>query len=270
MSRALVLSGGGFRGAVQVPVIDHLCNLHQYDAIYGTSVGALNGVMAAMGKLDELWDLWNGVDGIGGFLKICLLPIKGLYSMKPMRKKIEQHVRLKDLQCEFHAGLVSLNDGEYYNMCSSEMKRNKELWDAIQGSSCIVPMMIPISMQISGEEHVVADGGFRNIIPVPKKHEFDHVDVVSCTPLERITKRIEYSPFIFNNAGRGIEIMEDEIFDRDYKDILSSLSKEGQVVIYAPQEDPGRSFKASRSDIKRRYELGREALKHPVVLERDC
>lgn len=189
--------------------------------------------------------------------------------MKPMRKKIEAFASLSKLKCEFNAGLVSLNDGEYYNMSSSNMTHDKELWDSIQGSSCIVPMMVPISMQIGDEEHVVADGGFRNIIPVPSKRTFDHVDVVSCTPLDRITPRIEHSSFLFNNAARGVEIMEDEIFERDYKDILRGLSdRNGTVTIYAPDEDPGRTFKASKSEIRKRYELGRRAIDNPVVLER--
>ncbi|MDR3304426.1 MAG: patatin-like phospholipase family protein [Clostridiales Family XIII bacterium] len=58
---ALVLGGGGSRGAYEVGVWKALSELGiQFDLVVGTSVGAINGAMAAQGKLDlavELWEL---------------------------------------------------------------------------------------------------------------------------------------------------------------------------------------------------------------------
>lgn len=75
----LVLSGGGFKGAFQLGALRYLRDhwhliapdgrpMH-FDIIAGISVGALNGVMMAMNKLDKLEELWqqvaeNGVEEI--------------------------------------------------------------------------------------------------------------------------------------------------------------------------------------------------------------
>jgi NTE family protein len=76
---ALVLSGGGFKGAFQVGALNHLAEnwslinpnsdkMH-FDLVAGISVGSLNGGMIAMDKLEELNQIWrqvadNGVEEV--------------------------------------------------------------------------------------------------------------------------------------------------------------------------------------------------------------
>jgi NTE family protein len=76
---ALVLSGGGFKGAFQVGALKYLKenwakieSNHtdmKFDIVAGVSVGALNGLLIALDKYDELISLWdkvakNGVEEI--------------------------------------------------------------------------------------------------------------------------------------------------------------------------------------------------------------
>ena len=104
--RALLLSGGAFRGAVQIPIIEKLFEQYQYDAIYGVSVGSLNGSMLAQYDLYELRKIWDNVNGIKDFLKLqWYWPFNGLYSMKPLRKIIENTLTLKKINIPFYAGL---------------------------------------------------------------------------------------------------------------------------------------------------------------------
>ncbi len=65
---ALVLSGGGFKGAFQLGVLNYMReNWHRitgedkmhFDIIAGVSVGSLNGALMAMNQLDKLNELWN-------------------------------------------------------------------------------------------------------------------------------------------------------------------------------------------------------------------
>lgn len=72
VDRALVLSGGGARGAYQAGIIDALATsrgivdgapLAPYGIICGTSIGALNGYFAATGQYSALRDLWHTVAG---------------------------------------------------------------------------------------------------------------------------------------------------------------------------------------------------------------
>lgn len=68
---ALVLSGGGFRGAFQVGAVQALkenwqkvnpgSKSPQFDIVSGVSAGALNGLLTAQDKLDDLIEIWNRI-----------------------------------------------------------------------------------------------------------------------------------------------------------------------------------------------------------------
>jgi NTE family protein len=68
---ALVLSGGGFKGAFQLGALkflrDHWDLIHsdhpkmKFDIVGGVSVGSLNGLLVAMDQFDELERLWEQV-----------------------------------------------------------------------------------------------------------------------------------------------------------------------------------------------------------------
>ena len=68
---ALVLSGGGFKGAFQVGALKYLQNNWdkidpdgnemKFDIITGVSVGALNGYLVAANQFDELENIWKNI-----------------------------------------------------------------------------------------------------------------------------------------------------------------------------------------------------------------
>lgn len=62
MKHYLALSGGGFKGAFQVGVVDHLRSQGiKFSGVSGISVGALNGALIAQDKIDQLIKLWQTV-----------------------------------------------------------------------------------------------------------------------------------------------------------------------------------------------------------------
>ena len=58
--KALVLAGGGTRGAYQNGALRALRELGKdnWDIVTGTSIGALNGTLVVQGDYEELNDLW--------------------------------------------------------------------------------------------------------------------------------------------------------------------------------------------------------------------
>lgn len=61
--RALVLSGGGARGAYQVGVWKALKKLNiKFDIVTGTSIGAINGMMYAQNSYYKCLNLWKTID----------------------------------------------------------------------------------------------------------------------------------------------------------------------------------------------------------------
>jgi CRP/FNR family transcriptional regulator, cyclic AMP receptor protein len=59
--RALVLSGGGARGAYEAGVVTALCEREAFDIVSGTSIGAINAALTAQGATDRLRALWRSV-----------------------------------------------------------------------------------------------------------------------------------------------------------------------------------------------------------------
>lgn len=59
---ALVLAGGGARGAFQAGVLAELARRgFAFDAVAGTSVGAINGILAAQGRHAQLPSVWRKI-----------------------------------------------------------------------------------------------------------------------------------------------------------------------------------------------------------------
>lgn len=264
--RALLLSGGAFRGAVQIPVIERLFEEFEYDAVYGVSVGSINGVMFSQHELYELRKFWDDINGVGGFLKLkWYWPFNGLYSMRPLRKKLEANVDLGKIKTPFAAGIVSGTTGEYLNISTLEMTKNEQLWDAIQSSSCIAGVMTPGTFIYDNVEHIGFDGGYRSIIPIPHE-DFKILDVVTCTPLDRMKMKVEFQKRdILSLATRGIEIFEDEVFDKNLLTLQNSKAE--KITVYSPQEYPGAALDASSEMIRFRYKLGEEAYYKPFKLK---
>jgi len=61
--RAVVFSGGGAKGGYQIGVWQVLNEIGFVpDIVTGTSVGAINGALLALGKYDEALELWENID----------------------------------------------------------------------------------------------------------------------------------------------------------------------------------------------------------------
>ncbi len=62
MKRALVLNGGGSRGAYEIGAWQAFSELGvRFDGVYGTSIGALNAALFAQGDLDGAVKLWSNI-----------------------------------------------------------------------------------------------------------------------------------------------------------------------------------------------------------------
>lgn len=59
--KALILGGGGARGAYEAGVAISLLKHEQFDIICGTSIGALNGALIAQGDIAQLERLWRSI-----------------------------------------------------------------------------------------------------------------------------------------------------------------------------------------------------------------
>ena len=58
---AIVLSGGGARGAFEAGVLSGLQNRVSFDIVCGTSIGSINAALTAQRAFDELAQLWQTI-----------------------------------------------------------------------------------------------------------------------------------------------------------------------------------------------------------------
>jgi NTE family protein len=62
MDIGLVLEGGGARGAYQIGAVKCLVEKgYNIKGVVGTSIGAINGAMVALNKIDECYDIWKNM-----------------------------------------------------------------------------------------------------------------------------------------------------------------------------------------------------------------
>ncbi len=185
---ALVMSGGGARGAFEVGVVDHLVRDQGLDfkVITGVSVGALNAAMLAQAdgpdefaeQLEALKDVYFGIRSYRdvflkrGIARLLELPadldhlLSGLgshaiYDPAPLKRLVDQHLdadRLRRGRRDLRVGVVSLDRGDYVSVAGQD----PNIKDFVLASTAIPWIFPPVSVR--AERYI--DGGTRNVAPL--------------------------------------------------------------------------------------------------------
>lgn len=266
--------GGAFKGAFGAPVLKGLFEEQKPDLVLGVSVGAVNGVAACAGKWDVLEDLWMGIDdknpmdGIKGFLRPALLRGKAIFSLAPLRDKLEEHIRLDQLEVPFGCGAVSRENTEYHTFMSSRMRKNERLIDAVIASSAISALMEPVVMKLRGRNYTWCDGGHLHPVPLlPKwvENRVTKLDIVLTNPIEDDNRPRE-------NVDGLVEAIEWALHAQGVTNQRADLAryrglalmKDIPVRVYAPPSELGGMLETDGETIRRRWKTGEEALKNPI------
>jgi NTE family protein len=168
--KALILSGGGARGAYQAGVIQYLEEINfRPDIISGTSVGAINSVALGSGlNSRDLIDLWTRIETDSVYKYSIWRTLWNLITRKyspiadttPLRRLLETHIDLNKLHFAEQKIFISAVD-----ILSAELKyfTNKEIsYPHILASSAI-PLVFPWQY-INGVPHW--DGGLMANTPI--------------------------------------------------------------------------------------------------------
>ncbi len=186
---ALVLAGGGTRGAVQIGMLQVLAE-HGFvpDRIYGTSVGAINGAGFAGDPtregVERMAGIWTALGRDDVFPQgrlhgpwMYFQQRDAVYSDSGLRKIIEEGVpfhRLEDSPIPFEVVATSLLDG-------------RERWftygpveDVILASAALPAIFPPV--EIDGERYI--DGGVVNNVPIRRAIDAGakRIVVLMCSP----------------------------------------------------------------------------------------
>jgi NTE family protein len=291
--RALVLSGGASKGAYQVGVLKHtMGDLRlQYDAIYGVSVGAINGGWLSMyphGQevecIENLENTWRSLDTSTIYVDWLKLPWPlsyvnylvalfkpSIYNSAPVMKLIRDNFdqdRMIASGKKFRVGAVSLNTGEY--RVFDETTPN--MADAIIASSSYPAAFIPI--EIDGE--LWTDGGVRQVTPLKSAISlgYDAIDVV-VTSTDNGAGSFSGDTLV-KIGPRIVDIMSEEIMTNDLimATKINELIKSGveipgkryiDIRIFRPQESlPGSSLEFDQESIRKKIDIGYEDAKRYI------
>lgn len=226
--RALVLSGGGVKGAYQIGVLKHLIiDLgRQYDVLCGVSVGALNTAFLSMFSKEQekegfqsLLEFWLTVNNDNiwknwcPFGKLHALWLKSLLNSQPLIDTVHQRMNLESVRKSGRkvcVGAVSLTTGEYRSFTQDD----NDFVDGVLASSAFPTGLKPISI---GNE-LFTDGGVKHVTPLKEAIDLgaDEIDVIMCSPIKNVSPYDNNSSTI-QLALRTIDLMCDEITDSDLK-----------------------------------------------------
>jgi NTE family protein len=206
---ALVLGGGGTRGAVQVGMLQVLAE-HGFmpDRIYGASVGAVNGAGFAgdptVAGVERITAIWRGIKSGDIYPQRLVHGPWQFLQQRPsvhpntgLRRIIEAGLtfeRIEDARVPFAAVATSLVDG------SERWLTSGPAVEAILASAAIPAIFPPVELE--GDQLV--DGGIVDNVPVSRAIEdgASRVVVLLCGPLE-------YRP---PPARRPVEVMLNALF----------------------------------------------------------
>lgn len=244
--RALVLSGGGVKGAYQIGALKHLINERglKYDIVCGVSVGALNVSFLSMFKDDKegftgLLKFWESLDSTKiykrwfPFGKLHALWEKSLYNSQPlidlMHSSIDMN-RVRSSGKKVAVGAVSLDTGNYRLFT----EQDDCFIDGVLASSSFPGGLKPISI----DNQLWTDGGVKHITPLKAAISLgaDEVDMILCSPVTTTSKYDDSSKTI-SLALRTVDLMTDQIIEADiqianmYNQLVSSGACQDKRVV---------------------------------------
>jgi len=177
-NRAVVMSGGGSKGAYQVGALDYLIHDQNLDfqVIAGVSTGSLNATILSQASSFEelkryhqqLKEIWLGIKSENDIYSkrflgkvLLFLSKNSMFDHKPLFEMLRKYASAEKIarsRKELRIGAVSLETGDYCEVDQSQP--NLLNWTL---ASCSMPLFFP-PVQI-GKEHFV-DGGVRSITPL--------------------------------------------------------------------------------------------------------
>lgn len=194
--RAIVLSGGGAKGAYQVGVWKALRKMGiSYDIVTGTSIGSVNGLMMVQNDYFKSVWLWRNI----GFDVIydvdfpskydTLLELKEVYKnyakhffkdggigtekMRSIVNKIYNEQKFKKSKINY--GIVTFNLTKMKPLCIKKSEFKDNLIDYVLASACCYPALK--KTKINGEEYI--DGGYYDNMPINMAIELGAKEIIA-------------------------------------------------------------------------------------------
>ncbi len=226
--RALVLSGGGVRGAFAAGAIQHLLvdRGFEFDIVIGTSTGALIAPLVATRDIADLLNLYENVDDRDILANrpdlLAFLFSDALNGSEPLERLIERFIgengryqRLLSSPTELFVTVLNLQTGqvEYAN----PRQDSKQVFLQKVLASASVPVFMP-PVRIGRSQYV--DGGVKENAPFSKAIDEGATHIVAIV-LSPDAQRRPAGERLYSStlaiAKRTLELLTEEVLDDDVK-----------------------------------------------------
>lgn len=171
---AVVLSGGGAKGAFQVGVLDALITKRKvsFDTFVGVSTGAIQALAGAMDDMPGLLAEWRKLKGNGDVYKNGggilggVLGNDSLFKAKPIRDRIKafaDEAKLRATGKKLRVGVVNLQRGTYRTIDETVPRIADWVY-----ASCAMPVFFEpyVTRDSAGRDEQWVDGGVREVTPL--------------------------------------------------------------------------------------------------------
>jgi predicted acylesterase/phospholipase RssA len=295
--RALVLGGGGVKGAFEAGAIYHLVAQRHCDFVEfsGVSVGALNATFLAQARrakdakdsyanlLDQseaLVSLWQSLKSSGDVarsrplatLRFGVFGLDSLFDFTPLRRLEDKNIALEKLSAgrPVRVGVLSFYDGEYQEILAQSLLSQgaeTDFRNYLSASSTppVLGRLSGIAETTTGSEaQQFADGSLRHITPVGSYF-------AACQPLTLLAQNapttILGGPELGNCAARAHSLPEHEPIQQLFVIATSPYDRDSES---RPVLDPKCCREGTRQIRDGRKILGRTlALLDDEVYRRD-
>lgn len=243
---AVVMSGGGAKGAFQVGVLDELIVRRgvRVDAFAGVSTGAIQALGGAQDDVPGLVEAWLALRGnrdvyrdrggvIGG-----LLGNSSLYDASPIRARIRafaDEAKLRASGRKLLLGVVNLTTGAFRSVDES----TPGIANWVYASAAVPVFFQPLTTRAAdGQEEQWVDGGVRNVTPLDAALELSPraVLVVLASPPDPAAARPKRYGNIISIGLRSVSILQSEVVANDTKnaglinDLLAAREKQARLL----------------------------------------
>ncbi|OYY68166.1 patatin-like phospholipase family protein [Sphingomonas sp. 28-63-12] len=218
---AIVLSGGGAKGAFQVGVLDALVNTHNVkpSIAVGTSTGAIQALGVAQDDVAGLVRVWTGITGNAdiykdrsGLIGTVLFGGKALHDTAPLRKLLKNFAnpaKLAASTVDLRLGVVSLQSGDFRTIDKSVPDIHNWVY-----ASCAMPVFFD-PLETSDKQQWV-DGGVKEVTPLGAAMELNPTSilVIRASPATKLATNKKFGGLIPIGL-RAVNILQAEVSRND-------------------------------------------------------
>lgn len=226
---AIVLSGGGAKGAFQVGVLQALIERKKVDfeVAVGTSTGAIQAAAVTQDDIPALVKFWTDLEGPddiyknrGGTLLSIITGQPSIYTTDPLRKLLkaaidEQKIRASGKKLRIR--IVNITTGKAITV--AENASNLADWVY---ASCAMPFVFPplLSKSSAGLEEQWVDGGVRDVTPLDEAmlERPRAVLVVRASAPPKPDQPKKYKNLV-SIGLRAVDIQHTEVSENDLKSV---------------------------------------------------